>query len=323
MKKFLPIIGLLLSCLLCAADAPLKRLPSAPFPADFKAWEPKRTLDLERAAIVRIETGELAGKGLEEKVQKKLAAAWKLEFPVMDAAQARAENRPLILVGRGSGSMVSRRLLTTMRLLPVQKKAETRVFPELFDWKTGAVFLGGAAEADVLAAADVLVKEFPDPHRLAFFIRCAEFPKRPVPRQEHERRVKSFRALFTDGRAWLPRTYAVTTLRHAYIQFLRTGDASAVHDFSELLKMYEDLYDTLKGIQDRPPTFTWHEAVWLIAGMEDSPDFSAEDRVRAARLIRRIGLHAVSAISITFSRHSAFFWTSVFKVTEGIGAAFL
>ena len=140
MKKLLPICCLLLSCMLCTAATPLKRLPSAPFPADFKAWEPKRTLDLERAAIVRIETGELAGKGLEEKVQKKLAAAWKLEFPVMDAAQARGENRPLILVGRGSGSMVSRRLLTTMRLLPVQKKAETRVFPELYDWKTGAVF---------------------------------------------------------------------------------------------------------------------------------------------------------------------------------------
>ena len=70
---------LVLSVLFCFSGmisaGPLKRLPSEPFPADFKAWEPKRILDMSRGAIAKIESGEMANKGLEEKVQQHLKKA--------------------------------------------------------------------------------------------------------------------------------------------------------------------------------------------------------------------------------------------------------
>ena len=269
--------------------APLKRQKNVPFPADFKAWEPQRVLNLEQGAIARIESGKLAEKGVEEKVQLKLSAAWGVTFPIMEAAAARAEGRPLILVGKGNGSLVARRLLATTRILPVQKGAETRVFPELFDWKTGAVFLGGGTAEAVLKAADALTAQFGNPRELAFMIQCEDYPKTPVSENVRQTWLKRLYDLFTDGKAWLPRTYAVSNLRQPYLHFLRTGDESAVHIYSEMLKMYEELYGTLKDTSDRPPTFSWHNAVWQFAGMEDSPLFTAEDRARAARLTRMIG----------------------------------
>ena len=75
MKHTILFITLFLFAMMNTIAAPLKRVKTVPFPSDFKAWEPQRVLDLERGAIVKIEAGELANKGLETAVQQKLAAA--------------------------------------------------------------------------------------------------------------------------------------------------------------------------------------------------------------------------------------------------------
>ena len=109
MKRYIfPVIMLLAGFWIHAA--PLQRLPSTPFPADFKAWEPKLTLEITRAAIARIDSGNTAGKGVEEQLQKHFARTWNITLPVMNAADARKEGRPLILAGQGCSNMITRRL---------------------------------------------------------------------------------------------------------------------------------------------------------------------------------------------------------------------
>jgi hypothetical protein len=97
-------LHLVLSLLVCfsfllSAAQPLKRLPSPPFPADFKAWEPKRILDLSQGAIAKIESGSCADKGVEQKLQQHFADAWGIRLPIMEAQAARAQGRPLVLAG--------------------------------------------------------------------------------------------------------------------------------------------------------------------------------------------------------------------------------
>ena len=288
MKRYIfPVIMLLAG--FCIHAAPLQRLPSTPFPADFKPWEPKRILDLSQGAIAKIEAGNLAGSGLEQQIQQHLAKAWGLQLPIMDVQSARNQGRPLVLIGQGCANMVTRRLNATSRILPYQGDYEVRVFPELFDWKTGAVFLGGGSAEKVMEGARILTGKFNDPKKLSFLIQCGKTIAKPTPPTLLKSRHDRVYALFTNGKEWLPRTYAISTMQALYMDYLRTGNEADLRNYTKVLKMYEDLYDTLKGISIRPPTFTAHSLVWQIAGLEDNPLFTAEDRARAARLIRRIG----------------------------------
>ena len=68
MKHTTLFLTLFLLAIMNTIAAPLKRQKNVPFPADFKAWEPQRVLNLERGAIVQIEAGDLANKGLETAV---------------------------------------------------------------------------------------------------------------------------------------------------------------------------------------------------------------------------------------------------------------
>ena len=285
--KYCLFPALILFACICVSAAPLKRLPSTPFPADFKAWEPKRILDLSNGAIARIESGSCAKTGLEEKIQQHLAKAWGIQLPIMDVQTARSQGRPLVLIGEGCSNMVTRRLAATQRILPFQQKYEVRVIPELFDWKTGAVFLGGADAENVMEGAAILTEKFKDPAKLTFLIRCKD--SKPTSATLLNSRNKSIRALYSGGKAWLPRTYAISTMNALYMDYLRNGVDEELLHYSRLLQFYEEIYDTVKGNSDRPPTFTAQMLVWQVAGLEDNPLFSAEDRARAARLIRRIG----------------------------------
>ena len=287
MKRIFALSLLVCFSFLLSAAQPLKRLPSTPFPADFKAWEPKRILDMSRGAVAKIESGEMANKGLEEKVQQHLKKAWNITLPIMDVSSARAEGRPLVLAGQSCSNMITRRLAASRRILPFQKGYEVRVIPELFDWKTGAVFLGGATPDEIMEGAAILTARFKNPAELSFLIRCKD--SKPTSATLLKSRFRAIRTLYSGGKAWLPRTYAISSMNTLYMDYLRNGADEDLLHYSKVLKFYEDIYDTVKGNSDRPPTFTAHMLAWQVAGLEDNPLFSAEDRARAARLIRRIG----------------------------------
>lgn len=300
MKKWglicvLLVCSAVLSIPLCGAEKKLTRIKTQPFGKDFKAYEPVRVRSLKNpgAVLVRIENGVFKGTGLEEKVQAKLQKAYGLSLPVMGATEAVASGKTMILIGGNNANLPIQRLVATMaeNATVPGKGAELRVWPAILNWKGGAVYCSGRTGQDILNAVDQLVKKFPDPEQLKFYIWYSALPENAgaYTPEKTAKAIADLRDRLVNQRDMLPHQAVISgNFRPVFRGFMKSGHPSAARTFAEMQKVYHELYNVGRNDRNTPPSFTFCEYIWYLEQIEQSEAFTAEDRARAAELIRNV-----------------------------------
>lgn len=295
-RWILPILcTLLLIQNVAGAEKKLTRIITKPFGSDFKAYEPVRSFSLKSpgAVIVRIGTGIFAKTGLEEKVQAKLQKAYKFSIPVMDTTEALASGRTLILVGSNRSNLPILRLAGTMAENAIYpgKGPELRVWPSILNWKNGAIYCSGQSAEDILGAVDELIRKFPDPGKLRFYICYPVLPENAgaYTPEKTAKAVADLRDRLVNQRDMLPHQAVISgNFRPVFREFMKSGAPSAARAFAEMQKTYHELYNVGRNDRNTPPSFTFCEYIWMLEQIEQSEAFTAEDRARSAELIRNV-----------------------------------
>lgn len=289
----------LLSCLLAAAaftlsaaDTPkLTRTVTQAFPADFKGFTPKATLDLGNGAIVRAETGPL--RGFEGELQKELKKTFGVDLPVMSAGEALKAGKTLILFGENRSNMPLRRLTGACAIESIQKPEfyEARIYPELLDYPAGVVYFGGRSAAKVTAAVRAMAQANPDPARLPFFIEREDLRNHQVDPAAIQKEIEGVKAHLASDANWIPNQTVIRLFRPTFANFLATGKPEYARAIAEMQKLYlENFQRNIKRFDKSgpAPSFLFHEYVWKLEIVAQSPYFTPEDRARAAELMRQV-----------------------------------
>lgn len=278
-----------------AGEKKLTRIITKPFGADFKAYEPVRVRSLKSpgAVIVRIENGIFKGTGLEEKVQAKLQKAYRITLPILGSTEAVASGKTMFLIGGNNANLPIQRLVVTMaeNATVPGKGAELRVWPVLMNWKAGAVYCSGKSEQDILAAVDRLTTKFPDPEKLKFYCWYSALPENvgAYTPEKTAKAVADLRDRLVNQRDMLPHQAVIgVNFRPVFRAFMKSGHPSAARTFAEMQKVYHELYNVGRNDRNTPPSFTFCEYIWMLEQIEQSGAFTAEDRARAAELIRNV-----------------------------------
>ena len=301
MKRFGSIRGMLVLAaamlavqLAGAEQQKLTRIVTKPFGKDFKAYEPVRVRSLKSpgAVIVRIENGIFKNTGLEEKVQAMLQKAYGMTLPVMGATEAVASGKTMFLIGSNNANLPIQRLVGTRaeNAIVPGKGSELRVWPAILNWKGGAVYCSGKTEQDILNAVDHLVKVFPDPEKLKFHIWYSALPENAgsYTPEKTAKAVADLRDRLVNQRDMLPHQAALNNFLVIFRDFMKSGSESAARTFAEMQKVYHSLYNVGRNDRNTPPSFTFCEYIWYLEQIEQSEAFTAEDRARAAELIRNV-----------------------------------
>ena len=307
-RMIVPILLAALAAAVTGAEPKLTRIVTNPFGPEFKAYTPVyvRSLKDPGAVIVRIETGDIAGKGIEEKVQARLKQAYGLEFPIVEAEKAPATGKTFLLPGRNNSNMLLRRLAATWAVVGLPVGSELRVWPAILNWPAGAVYLGGMTEKDILASTEKLVKAFPDPTRLtvhfapdngrpavgmrdALGFAAADLKSTSYTEKEIQEAAAAVRDHLTNQKDMLPHQSVISAhFGKAFRRFTLAADPSAARAFAEMQKVYLELYNVGRNDRNTPPSFTFCQYIWFLEQIELSPAFTAGDRARAAELVRNV-----------------------------------
>lgn len=283
---------LCLTGLVVTAAAPLTRTVTQPFPPDFRGFEPRAALDVRQAAIIRAETGTLRGQ--EEKLRAELARRWQVDLPVLTAAEAVRQGKALLLWGENRSNMPLRRLVEYCAIESVQPfgRYEARIYPELLDYPAGVIYLGGRSMKEVLDAADRIREICPDPARpWPFFIeRSDRRNARPEP-AKIAAMVEKVRQHLEEPNSWIPNQTVIRLFRDAFAGFLATGRREYAEAIAAMQRIYLTNYQRNIKRFDRSgpaPSFLFHEYVWKLEIVANSPYFTAADRAAAAELMRQV-----------------------------------
>jgi len=274
-----------------AAETPAKVGNPAP-PAAFEGFIPKDRIDLGRSgAIIRADTGSLRGK--EPELQAEIKKLWGIELPVMSAEEAIAGGRTLVLFGENRSNMPLRRLVEISAIESIQKPGvyEARVYPQLLDYPAGVVQLGGRSMPDVLNAARRLATAFPDFAHLGFFIERQDTIDHQVDPAAVRRMIDTVRHHLTEPDTWIPNQTVIRLFREAFSLFLATGRKEYAAAIAEMQKIYLENYQSnIKRLDPSgpAPSFLFHEYVWKLEVVANSPFFTVEDRATAAELMRQV-----------------------------------
>ncbi|MGE4563751.1 MAG: hypothetical protein AB7F32_02685 [Victivallaceae bacterium] len=290
---------LLLSCLfsavalcLIAAETPkLTRTVTRPFPADFKGFTPKATLDLSGGAIIRAETGSL--RGFEDELRKELKKTYGVELPVMSAGDALKAGKTLVLFGENRSNMPLRRLTGASAIESIQKPEfyEARIYPELLDYPAGVVYFGGRSAGKVLAAVRAAAKANPDPAALPFFIEREDLRNHEVDPAAVQKEIEGVKAHLDSDANWIPNQTVIRLFRPTFANFLATGKPEYARAIAAMQQLYlENFQRNIKRFDKSgpAPSFLFHEYVWKLEIVAQSPYFTPEDRARAAELMRQV-----------------------------------
>lgn len=267
------------------APGVLERIETQPLPADFKAFEPVRSLDLQRAVIVKAESGSFVGA--EPALQGALKKHFGRDFEVMTAAAALKSGRPMILFGRSNSNMLLRRLDVNGQIEHVQKGYELRVLPQSLDWPGGVIFFGGRTPEEMLQAVTRLAEREKNPAALPFLIECAAFRAHQPDPVEVAKMVESMREHYRNPPDYIPNQSAIRLMRQPIGMFRLTGHPAYARALAEMQQIYLENYDRAINARGTPPSFTFHEFPWMVSLVENSPEFTAADRVRSAEIMRR------------------------------------
>ncbi len=287
MKRPIPILFAVLAVIggsLAAAEAPQKRVPTAPYPAEFKAKRPASTLSLERAVIVPPETA--GGAALARSVQARLKAGWGVEFPIRAVRNHADGDETLILTGSGLDHNLSRELAASLQITRNLKKSELRIFPDALDWRRGVIYLGGSSDAEVMQSLDRLLAKFPKPGPLPFVVDAGGAPAdAPDPQAIVERAAARFA-----GRDARQINLAIDEDLNRLGQLYReTGDDRYAAAYGKVIQIINRHYDgALKYSRDMPPTFEFHDVPRYLFLVENSPAFDDAMRRDSAELCRRV-----------------------------------
>lgn len=266
-----------------ASGAILKRQPTRPFTKENTAvCQLKSEFDAARAVIVPNDAAD--GMVLAGKVQQELKKRWGVELPIHRVSNHSDGDENLILCGRGMANILSRELAANQQIVRDIAGAELRVFPEALDWKRGVVYLGGRNEAEVLAALEALVKRYPLPDKLKFTIEVLHGVKTPDPGP----RVAEAKTLLSGKEERRMELVLSTYLREAVENYQMTGDGRYVRAFSEILEKLCEIYPANLAALECAPTFEFHRFPQYLYLIENSPDFSDADRIKAAEFIRAV-----------------------------------
>ncbi len=288
----------LLVCLLAAAftlhaaDAPkLTRTVTPPFPADFKGFTPRPALDLANGAIVRAETGPL--RGIEPELRREIKSNFGVELPVMSADEAVKAGKTLVLFGENRSNMPLRRLTEYNAIESVQKPEwyEARIYPDLLDYPAGVIYFGGRTAAKVLAAVRAAARANPDPAKLPFFIEREDLRNQAVDPAAIQKELEAVKAHLASDANWIPNQTVIRLFRPTFANFLSTGKPEYAHAIAEMQKLYLDNYQRNIKRFDKSgpaPSFLFHEYVWKLEIVAQSPYFTPEDRARSAELMRQV-----------------------------------
>jgi hypothetical protein len=270
----------------------LKRTITQPFPADFKGFVPKDRIDLGRTgAIVRAETGVLRGQ--EAELQAELKKLWGVELPVMSADAAIKDGKTLVLFGENRSNMPLRRLVEFCAVESIQRPGvyEARIYPQLLDYPAGVVYLGGRSMTEVLNAARRLAENYPDAGKLGFFIERQDRIDHRVDPEAVKQMVETVRKHLAEPDSWIPNQTVIRLFREAFALFLATGAKEYAEAVAAMQKIYLENYQkNIKRFDPSgpAPSFVFHEYVWKLEIVANSPHFTIEDRAAAAELMRQV-----------------------------------
>jgi hypothetical protein len=263
-----------------AAQGRLKRVATPPITAQTLVYHLASTLNARHAVIALPENGERA---IAEKVRDLLARAWGVTLQIRSVENHDDGKENVILLGAGMAHPLSRELAGNTQIQRNIKGSELRIFPEALDWQRGVIYLGGRNEAEVLAAAQKLVTRFPKPDNLTFTIQGVAPGVLPTPQEL----TKNARDLYAGRTPRKSSTLLKTSMQQAYDAYLAMGDEAYVQAFREMLKLLADNYQaSLPESANMPPSFEFYRFPQFIYLLENSPNFTDEDRRRAGELMR-------------------------------------
>ncbi len=263
-----------------ATAGSLKRVPTPPITAQTPVYHLKKTLDARSAVIALPENGN---RVLAEKVRDVLSKTWGVTLQIRPIKNYDDGDENVILLGAGMAHPLSRELAGNAQIQRNIRGAELRIFPEVLDWKRGAIYLGGRNDSEVLEAAQKLVARFPKPDNLTFTIQGVAPGVLPAPQEL----TKAARDLYASRAPRKSSTLLKTSMEQAYEAYLATGDESYVQAFREMLKLLSDNYQaSLPESSNMPPSFEFHRFPQFVYLLENSPNFTDEDRRIAGELMR-------------------------------------
>lgn len=210
---------------------------TAPFPAGWKPYAPKREIDLADAVIVAAHAKRDHGLGRE--LQQAFKAHWGKDFPILDEKSALASGKPMILYGKYNANSFLIRFANNGQLFGNDQGYELRVLPDAFDLRRDFFYFGGGTPAQVRAGIDRFFSRFPAPGVIPYFFECDQIVH---PLQPEGNELDQLQAHF-DKNDRLPCYYALGKhLIPMAIRYRATGTRENGAMLLELLRRYHEFY---------------------------------------------------------------------------------
>lgn len=272
------------------SDQCLERTVSSPLPDTFPAYFPPTEFSLSKgnapeAVIVATDQGPFKETG--RKLQQILLNAWGVRFPVVSWDDAEKSGKALILFGPANANEPVRRMAANFMLNDNGSGYELRAVPDALDWNRGVLYLGGKTEAKILEGAERFSARHKNPGEIPFFIECEDDDH--LSDQETAdalvAEMEEFYQAFGDGKS---QTALDKFLCKPVALYKMTGRDEYAAAFAKMQKIFSANFDSCRGPKNRIPTFTFHLFPQYLYTMEHSPAFTAEDRVLAAEILRKI-----------------------------------
>lgn len=255
----------------------LPRLDSSAWPVTFSA-APRRSCSFSTAVIVAAEQGRDDWAPI---VRDRFRKEWKVELPILPAADAVKSGKPLIFNGDARGNAALRRLAANLQLAVPAEGCELRMLPEMLDWRVGGLYFGGRTREAVERALDIFFKRFPAPAEVPLISECERAGELP----DAAGMVEALRRHYAEPPDYIPNQSAIRLFRAPARAFLMSGKPEYARAFGDMVRIVLEHYDAARGARGTPPSFTFHEFPWMVESVEVSDAFTAEDRAAAAKLM--------------------------------------
>jgi hypothetical protein len=268
-------------------ETKLARIATAEFPAEIPVKPLPTKLEPVKngapVAVIAVQKGNLHAE-LAAVVQRKLAAAWGVTFPIREVADHADGREHLILFGANNSNMLLRELAANRWVSEYTHGSELRVIPQVLDWNRGVIYFGGGSASQVEAAVDRFLARFPAPASLPIM---ADLEKAPAYRPAGEYYDEIIR-IFADQDRDKPARVTNGPLLQLLAAYRDTCDDRYAGVMGQAVSLMLEKYDAGKlSNRNRPQTFTFYQIPQFLFLIENSPAFNAKHRRDAAELMRR------------------------------------
>lgn len=270
----------------------IQQIITEKLPTGLKPYYPGSQFSLLKnnlSNVVIVKSDDIKRDDLATQIRDFLKKKWKIEIPIVNWKEAQKSTKNLILFGTVNENTPLRQLNANFQLGDNEFGYELRSIVNALDWNRNVIYIGFKNNKDLDKALDILTTKVKNPDKIEHFIACEGWEER-LSDSRLQSMVEGMKSYYSKNASYVLTQFAISdSLKYISNLYKMTGYAPYVTTFAKMQNIVFENYGlTINGRTETAPSFSFYLYPQLVYIMEQSQNFTSEDRLASAEFMRKI-----------------------------------